>query len=743
MITTPGGPYPVADRDGLLCCFDETAAGLFTFICRLVGGERGIVEPLLANVYIRISDQTAADAAAFVNAASLHAVAVATATEVAARRWGGDGSEVRERALIDLGIVDDRTIDEISAVVALPSADVAVRLDSLRRRYNTREDAEQQLRVSELWFDDDTRSRIRLAVGVGSLVAIDAADMRHTEVAPGWDVASFTTDYEAQRQTPAAPTPDERRPSRRLKVGAALGIAAVLTAGFFWVTPNRESPPDEAALTENSTGTTATTDAPETKPAPTTTADDAPTITVDAYERSGLQLSPGFILTNVPAGWRIGGLWESLADEQVVSESSGGWFQLWAEPGATRTTGRWLALATSFTPGHESFVDGDRNERFAGPGYRGLLQVTNDGVEQMTLEVGAGLPLRVSTASFGLSDDDLIAIATSMERLVPPSGLTIGNRRAQLQPSSVGMARLVGMEVIEAGPSSCCGLYGISRPADQRSVQYNRRITPTDDYQAISIHTRDSLDRSELDRFVDPFSIDPTAAPTSFSTSIEQVGDRLVHFTEYTSGPTTGRTTGQTTATAGLTTAWWSDQSQLVMVYATFSAADLEILIGSIRRASDDEWLQADEDARTAPSVGENGDEYVDPMSTRRSLGPRLTGDGLTYELFVNDTGTAAEINVRSSSSGSSTGWGIGWTSERPVTEFESVDATLLIVSMPTQPAGSSVRVTVPGREPKVIELRSLAEADASVAFDAFSELPPYTIELLDATGTVVQVLTP
>ncbi|MEO6125924.1 MAG: hypothetical protein ABIR32_19665 [Ilumatobacteraceae bacterium] len=435
MITMPAGPFPITDRDSLLQCFDETATSLFAFIGRMVGGERGVAEPLLANVYIRVADRPDGLTPAIADASALHTIATNAATKVATDRWGGNGSDVSERAILDLGVVQARPIAEIATTVGLTVTDVASRLDTLGHRYGSPGVAEQLLRRTELWLDDESRNRIRLAVATGIPLAIDSLEDHRTDEAPGWDDASFaTSSSEARHQTPATPRSDERRPSRRLKVGAALGIVAALTAGFFWVAPSTDNSPDDAAFTENSTedsaensavnstdASSATIDAPGTTSVPetadgATTTNDTPDTTT-RFEGPDLQLSPGFLLGTVPEGYTVSALWENLGDQQDPQQWMDSWFQLWSDPGATRTSGRWLALSTTRSTGGDSLNSDPARTRFDGPGYAGIRELSDDGVSHTNLEISAEPVLRIEMMSFGIADPDMVAIATSLQPL--------------------------------------------------------------------------------------------------------------------------------------------------------------------------------------------------------------------------------------------------------------------------------------------------------------------------------------
>ncbi|MEO6125925.1 MAG: hypothetical protein ABIR32_19670 [Ilumatobacteraceae bacterium] len=285
------------------------------------------------------------------------------------------------------------------------------------------------------------------------------------------------------------------------------------------------------------------------------------------------------------------------------------------------------------------------------------------------------------------------------------------------------------MEVIDAGPSSCCGLSRDADPADSRQVDYFDPDPNDGQPTSLWIETRDSVGRSALDQLLSnpSGSIEPT------TTSIIELGDRLIHLVEVT----------QTEDDVPFTysNGWWTEQSQTITVGGSYGAQDLLILIGSVRRATQDEWLQLNEDAFDTNQRGPT-DTWIDPMQSRQTIATVPLANDSEYSLDVSADGTTAEI-IRKDKWILSTQDQVTWSASDVVTELTTLRATLLIISIPDQPPGTNVRVTVIGREPKVIELVPLAGSNASVGFDAFTQLPPYTVELLDAAGGVVQVLTP
>ena len=78
-----------------------------------------------------------------------------------------------------------------------------------------------------------------------------------------------------------------------------------------------------------------------------------------------------------------------------------------------------------------------------------------------------------------------------------------------------------------------------------------------------------------------------------------------------------------------------------------------------------------------------------------------------------------------------------------PLTTFETLHATILIAAFDGPTDAASLRVTLYRRTPVVVPIVAVPETTLSGAAYVFSELVPYTVELLDANGAVVQTLTP
>lgn len=727
MSLTPGGPFEVRDRDGVLQCFDATAAALYPWICRLIGGEHA-AGAVLAAVYLRLEEQVSAAGPATIDVVRLEALAFALAAAEDNSASPGSSSapaHVTERALVELAIEQHREPAEIAAIVGISLAELDGRVASVRSRISGL-GAGRSAASGAGWLDDVTRSAAR-----------DAIERSRVTAPP---VRS-----QAASDTNAQPRPTAQNHSRRMWVIALASVTTVLAAGFWWSSSpgtGRSSSPDGTPLELGTPDTKPTTTTGPTDPLSAVRTDTASANTIAIantsepstsvpYAGRALRLSPGFSI-DVPEGMQPIGLSESPADENLQDPTiADQWFQLWAEPEASRISGRWLAIDTV---ADENNVGSLRTgwTRLAGAGYAGLRLTHPDGVIDLDLKISrpAG-DIGVSITSFGISDVDLVRVAASLVHFDSP--IPAPNARllpALLEPSLSVSDVMRGMELIGTGPTSCCGIKGPSRaPVDSRTVTYSSIDDPHHG-PWLSIQTSDGIIASPFERFLTERSGDPSAPQNA--TSTVAVGDRIVHVN--------GATSFDGASTTMSNIVWWVQDGRTISLSGSVSLGQLLALVSTAHRATENEWLQLNERIALQPTV-----VYDDPLAgPTTQIGSVHLDDASTWSFTLGAGARVGQLMTSGGALGEQAFGGPVSPSDGHdvVIEYDNISATGVIVMLHDPvPARALVRVTVAGRPPSLVPLVHVDGTDVWSAFDAFAQLPPYTVELVDTTGVVLRTL--
>ncbi|MBI5090143.1 MAG: hypothetical protein HZB15_15115, partial [Actinobacteria bacterium] len=225
-----------------------------------------------------------------------------------------------------------------------------------------------------------------------------------------------------------APEPEEGEPRSKWLAGTAgVLIVALVAVGVVAAAP-WDGSGGEAVPTS--------TVAPTTVPPATTT---APSTTVVPVGRSSGSV-PGFVFDPLPPGFAVIGAWDT---GQASPGTPTDWAELWAAPGATRTTGRWFSLFV----GHGWSADARSATRVdLGDGRWGMLEERADGSLSLTAPLEPGTDRSLSIESFGLSLLELVALVrtTVVDDLVEPGAPPVGFIDASL---------LRDLEQVAAGPS--------------------------------------------------------------------------------------------------------------------------------------------------------------------------------------------------------------------------------------------------------------------------------------------------
>jgi len=453
----------------------------------------------------------------------------------------------------DLGLADALLIDtylvlvDTAATIGIGGADsqwfmtTAGRIASLHNLPVVDPDLgngdSEGLREYERWLDDTTRNRCRRAIRTrerpAALMSFEAAS------APSRTGVGPHRDPDRAWHPAAAPRPPamvERSP-RRLALGIAAGIVVLVPATLVALDPN-DSPSPPSSLRR------------AVPPRVATPSD-------GGGEASVPGSAAGYVLGDPPISFRVTGAYETIAQP-----STAGWFQLWAQPEATRTSGQWLAIAT---------IDGPLSGRFTIEGglaieingFSATESTSVDGVRQISVQRPGGG--RFSVAAFGLDRDQLRSIATD---------ISAQDGRFNYAAADDVLDR--GLELLVSAPS----------PFGNLSSQPRAGRAKTSSYQTLDLsrHLSVSSRRSSpndllLAQFLLPASKD-RLAPAAPDRSMQLGNVTLIISAETDFG-------GKTTHTIQ-----WHDGVDTITLSGTADLSVLLAAIPSVQPATIAEWLE-------------------------------------------------------------------------------------------------------------------------------------------------------
>jgi hypothetical protein len=372
----------------ILACFDDAAADIFAAHARLTGGDRDRSTTLLVETFRELVEDALREAPArrtMVDRAHRTFLRRATAA--------GPGNRLSpvEAVVLDLAVVEHRSSAEIATVIAAGEDAVEPLLAAARRHITgslSGPDEERLLRSGEIWLDDITRRAARAAVAQAAEQAAGAP---------------------ARTAPVRAPTTATTRSRRGRGLLAAASVATVCIVAFVaWPSPSA-SPSNPLA------GTRTTHLAPFLPPRSTSTSTSisiaaSTSIPSEASTDSGSTVvpfiggvGPGYVFDPLPSGYAV--LGAQSIDPSVTGPATG-WLELWASAGATRASGRWLAMLVVPTEPATLALARETSSRQLVIGNDHALQWTqNDGVSRLSVSrAGHGA---VEFQSFGLGEQEL------------------------------------------------------------------------------------------------------------------------------------------------------------------------------------------------------------------------------------------------------------------------------------------------------------------------------------------------
>lgn len=358
---------------------------------------------------------------------------------------------------------------------------------------------------------------------------------------------------------------DEPPRSRWAGVAAGVAVAALLAAGVLAAAPWDDAGPFPSAATPTTAAPRADIATPTPEAPGTAAADPGPA-------------EPGFVLDPLPDGLRPAGY--VRADQRI--DAPGGWGEVWATPGATRTQGRWLSL--TLLPFRTLGPAPATSTPVELTGRTGRAEVDADGVVTLAWDAGSVDAARLVTLrATGFSIDELAAIADSIA-IVDDRPQMVDDRPEFLRPELLeGLTRIAAaatdgdlvVDVVTARGLVGAALYRTVDGTDTVVVQHQRGGAASDDPLL-------ALALIRFDMAPDGWTVPEGVRGTDLVVGRTRIGED------------------------DLVVVRWQVDDRVVSVIGTGGLDDTLALVPTVRQAPPDEWASL---ARWSGSVSATGGE--------------------------------------------------------------------------------------------------------------------------------------
>ncbi len=493
------------------------------------------------------------------------------------------------------------------------------------------------------------------------------------------------------------PSADEPLPApRRAGIVATVGLLALVAAGTAVVAPwggDAATPPTSPPPTTLPAALPGTGPATEATDGVTTA---APTSTIDPFTLA----TPGFVITP-PSDLRLTGAYSTEADDPGAGRSpTAGWGDVWATPDATRTSGRWVSV-TVLPYGWD--VISTNAVRIDAGGRVGVLTTADDGGKTLEIVYGTQVDrFTLRLEAWGFSLDELTALAASIDVDTDPTApdddqaVVAATRPTYRSPELLDGLTMLMSEGTETDPI----ISTVGRAITAATIYTNPDVT-----REVWLVR---LDPTSFDRSIFALWFTPRALSTDQVLSrATALPDDLVMGT-IDSGVVFG------------SLALWTDpgSGELLLAFGTLEPAEIQALVPSVRQASPAEWSAA---RRSQPDGG--SDSSTLPPDPTLVAGQGTLADGTAWKVTVDPVDPVGRLRL----GGDESSWPMFDDAADRIALLARPDLAIAVVRMP---GANTVRITTADG---VIE-QAFVDA-AAIVVDA---LGPYTVDILDATGQMV-----
>ena len=693
-LVTQGGRDPAS----VLACFDELGAAVFGSLCHLTAGDAAAAQLLLIRTF---THDLPAKSSGYDSAHSLDRRSVIVAAHhcylhdpQAAALGSGPVAALSptERVVLNLEVAERMRSPEINFAVRMAENDADYVAEAARRRLDADtfgRPIADVFAACEVWFDDAMRTHCR-------------AEIEHA--------LAF-----APPPTDADGIVVQAARSRRLTIGGSIAatIVAAIALGAWLAPSNERSGTNVADLAP--TSTTATPSSAVSKKDPSELPD--PTETTVGAASSGAAVSmtdPGFILNPPPDGFVVS---SAASDGRMLQEAA--WLDVWSTPGATRNEGRWFSVRASIDSAYPVLANATRE---VVDGHITLSTVDPTGVSSVVERVD-GVTLEFQ--SFGLAPDDI-------RRLVLATALT-GDGAIERTDRLDEVTRR--MELVWSGPT-----YDGAGPPGLIGHRSHAAYSTPDGSQQIDVVTSEQIPNDiDVSRLLTPGPA-PYTLGSARMVVLSDVGALV--------GEVPARLpTSETAVKPPQLFAQWHSGSHTVTVIGRLPVEQLIQIARSAHPASESQWATM---TSAVPIEPAGPASYFYDLTV---LGQNVTEHGESWAVSLLDADCTMITTQKQTPGnpdvnepvifGGDASFCVTVDPTQPLLEYAAFDATLLAVLFDSPPTATALRVTVGDQPPVDVPIIASTKPAMFGAAFAFSEVAPYTAVLVDATGAVVQELTP
>lgn len=456
---------------------------------------------------------------------------------------------------------------------------------------------------------------------------------------------------------------------------APVAVAALVGLIVYGVASSSSSPGTPDVAPATSTPSVT----PTTKPSPTTTVPAAPPVPYYAAE--------------LPREYKLQYVEMQPGDSRISVDGN---YQLWASPGASGSTGSWFSLGYASGAGEIFAQDAYKLQSDRGslaithlhPGHVGAQLTTADGTSFVT--------------AYGWTDDEVVRLIESID--VDPGGRPVITDPTLTEGYEL-ISTIAPWTGVQGNPLEWVGYAPTLDPDTSVTISVSK---PADIIGASVVPDRQVLLRFMLDHATS-FSVDGHTAVA-----------------------------GQLVEQPGYSMATWDAGDHIVTVTSGMAVPDLIAIARTVHTVARAEWdgMKFQAQRNGAEANGNNVGDYSETQPVPVSFGTDAAGNAWTIRVSTMVYGAQPMINWELAGGG----FGMSPTDGAEISTFVTSDRTYVVADLPrTVAAVADLHITLPGRDPVVVPFNDTdATLDRTFAAYAFTELGPFTAEIVAPDGTVL-----